>query len=248
MYHFQSNGVEIAFCDDGAGPPILLVHGFASNMAVNWVATGWVATLRKAGRRVICIDNRGHGGSQKLYDPAAYGAREMAEDARRLLDHLGLKSADIMGYSMGARIAAFLTINHPERVGRVIFAGLGSNMVHGLGGAQVIARALEAASLQDIADPVARAFRQFAEQTGSDLRALAACMRSSREQITKEALAGIENPVLVAVGSQDAIAGSPDELAALMPNAQPLVIKGRDHMKAVGDKQFKQGVLAFLAP
>ena len=84
-------------------------------------------TLTAAGRRVIAFDNRGHGQSEKLYDPELYGAPVMAEDARRLLDHLGIARADVMGYSMGARIAAFLALAHPERVRSVIFAGLGIN-------------------------------------------------------------------------------------------------------------------------
>src|SRR5712691_9314593 len=102
MPSFQHDGVEIAFLDEGAGEPIVLVHGFASNAAVNWVHPGWVATLTKAGRRVIALDIRGHGASSKLYDPAAYHSAAMAEDVRALLDHLALSRADVMGYSMGA--------------------------------------------------------------------------------------------------------------------------------------------------
>ena len=91
------------FLDEGEGEPIVLIHGFASNKEVNWVYPGWVTTLRRAGRRVIALDNRGHGESTKLYDPAAYHSAIMAEDVRALLDHLGLGRADVMGYSMGAR-------------------------------------------------------------------------------------------------------------------------------------------------
>src|SRR5688572_7403274 len=112
MNTFDSDGVTIAYLDEGEGAPILLIHGFASNIQVNWVMTGWVDTLKRAGFRVIAIDNRGHGTSEKLYDTAVYGAAMMAEDARRLLDHLGIQRADVMGYSMGARIAAFLTLAH----------------------------------------------------------------------------------------------------------------------------------------
>ena len=102
--------------------------------ATNWVDPGWVRTLVAGGRRVIAFDNRGHGQSEKLYDPERYGAPTMAEDARALLDHLGIERADVMGYSMGARISAFLVLKHPERVRSVIFAGLGINMVRGMVG------------------------------------------------------------------------------------------------------------------
>lgn len=244
--HFDSDGIDIAFVDEGEGDPILLIHGFASNFEVNWVGTGWVSTLLRARRRVIAIDNRGHGQSEKIYDPAAYAASDMAEDARRLLDHLGIASAAVMGYSMGARITAFLAIRHPKRVERAIIGGLGINMVRGVGDPAPIIAALEADSLEDVTDPVGRTFRAFAEQTGSDLKALAACMRSSRPKISPEELGGLEIPVLVVVGSTDEVGGDPHELARLIPHGRAVSLPGRDHMKAVGDRQYKEAVVAFL--
>ncbi len=246
MQTFNSDGVEIAFLDEGTGEPILLIHGFASNAQVNWVDTGWVRELTRAGRRVIAIDNRGHGASAKLHDPALYGAPVMAEDARRLLDHLGIQRADVMGYSMGARITAFLAMAHPARVRSAIFAGLGINMVRGMAGTGPIAHALEAESIDQVTNATARTFRAFAEQTKSDLKSLAACIRSSREPITADALGRLAVPVLVAVGTLDVIGGSARDLAALIPGAEALEIPDRDHMKAVGDRAYKEGVVAFL--
>jgi pimeloyl-ACP methyl ester carboxylesterase len=244
---FQSDDAALHYIDEGSGNPVLLIHGFASNIAVNWVDTGWVRTLTGAGFRAIAIDNRGHGNSEKLYDPARYSAPMMAEDARRLLDHLAIARADVMGYSMGARITAFLALAHPERVRSAIFAGLGINMVRGLAGTGPIAKALEAPSIDDVTNPTARTFRAFAEQTKGDLKALAACIRSSRDPITAEAVARITCPVLVAVGSKDVIGGSARDLAALIPGAEALEIPDRDHMKAVGDRAYKDGVLDFLS-
>ncbi len=247
MQTFLSDGVEIAFIDEGAGAPVVLVHGFASNVTFNWVDPGWVAHLVKAGYRVVALDNRGHGQSQKLHDPAAYGAPVMAEDVRRLMDHLSIERADVMGYSMGARISAFLGLAAPERVRSLIFGGLGGNMVRPMAGTGPIAHALEAPSIDDVTNPTARTFRAFAEQTGSDLKALAACIRSSRDPISREDVARLACPVLVAVGSRDVIAGPAEDLAKLIPGAEALVLEDRDHMKAVGDRRFKQGVSEFLA-
>ena len=247
MQSFDSDGVRIAYVDEGQGDPILLIHGFASNVATNWVDPQWVRTLTQDGRRVVALDNRGHGQSDKLYEPARYGAPEMAEDAIRLLEYLNIDRADVMGYSMGARIAAFLAFAHPDRVRSLVFGGLGINMVRGMVGSGPLAAALEAPRLEDVTNDTARSFRVFAEQTNSDLKALAACMRGPREKVPREKLAALAVPALVAVGSGDVIGGSGAALAELIPNAQFLDIKGRDHMKAVGDKQFKQGVLAFLA-
>lgn len=244
---FQSDDAEIFYIDEGEGEPILLIHGFASNISTNWVVPGWVGYLKGKGYRVVAIDNRGHGKSEKLYETDRYRAPLMAEDARRLLDHLGIARAHVMGYSMGARISAFLALAHPERVRSIVFGGLGVNMVRGMAGTGPIAAALEAPSIDDVSNPTARTFRAFAEQTGSDLKALAACIRASREPLGREDVARIAVPVLVAVGETDVVGGSAEALAELIPGARALVIPGRDHMKAVGDRAYKEGVAEFLA-
>lgn len=247
MQHFNSDGVDIAYLDRGEGDPVVLVHGFGSSAHVNWVYPGWVDTLAKAGRRVIALDNRGHGASGKPRDPALYhSATCMAEDVRRLMDHLGLARADVMGYSMGAWISAWLAIAHPRRLRSVVFGGLGIAMVKGLGAQEAIAAGLDADNDEDVTNPVARTYRAFGKQTGSDLKALAACMRGSRQPVPAEALGRLDMPVLVAVGTRDLIAGSARELAALIPGAEVLDIPDRDHMPAVGDKAYKAGVITFL--
>jgi pimeloyl-ACP methyl ester carboxylesterase len=248
MASFKNGEVEIAYLDEGAGEPIVLVHGFASTKEVNWVNPGWVKTLSGAGRRAIALDNRGHGASSKLYNPADYQMALMADDVRALLDHLRIERADVMGYSMGARISAFLSVNHPARLRSAILGGLGINLVEGHSGdlAHTIVAALEAPSLADVVHPVGRSFRSFAEQTKSDLKALAACMRRPRQTLSRTQVASIRTPTLVAVGTNDDVAGSAQKLAALIPGARALDIPNRDHMLAAGDKVFKAGVLDFL--
>jgi pimeloyl-ACP methyl ester carboxylesterase len=247
MQKFNSAGVEIAFSDEGEGVPIFLIHGFASNSRVNWQSTGWVKVLREAGYRVVAIDNRGHGESEKLYDPAQYSASIMADDAARLIEHLGIAPAQVMGYSMGARISAFLTMQRPELVKKAVYAGLASRMVTGVAGAEDIADALDAPSMDEVSDPGGRSFRAFATQTKSDLKALAACMRSSRVKIKEEALARIKCPVLVVAGEKDDIAGEVQPLVDAISGARGVVLPGRNHMNAVGDLNFKREVLAFFA-
>jgi pimeloyl-ACP methyl ester carboxylesterase len=247
MPKFLHGEVEIAFFDEGEGPPVVLVHGFASNKEVNWVYTSWVTELTGARRRVIALDNRGHGESAKLYDPSAYHSATMAEDVRALLDHLDLPHADVIGYSLGARIAAFLALAHPRRVRSAVLGGLGIGLVDGIGDPERIARALEAPTLADISDPGGRMYRAFAEKTHSDLRALAACIRGVRQVLSRDEVGRIAVPVLVAVGANDNIAGSPEALTGLIPGAQVFIIPGRDHMLAVGDRRFKTAVLSFLA-
>ena len=247
MPSFHNGAVEIAYLDEGEGDPILLVHGFASTMNVNWVYPTWVSELKKNGRRVIALDNRGHGDSAKLYEPAKYEIAIMAGDVAALMDHLEIERADIMGYSMGSRMTAILALQQPQRLRSAILGGIGIGLIEGGGPGENVAVALEAPSLDDVTDPVGRTFRAFAEQTRSDRRALAACLRGSRRLMTREEAAAIRVPVLIAVGTADEIAGSAAALGKIIGGAQVLDIPNRDHMRAVGDKVYKTGVLEFLA-
>jgi pimeloyl-ACP methyl ester carboxylesterase len=248
MPTFRHGQVEIAYLDEGqkSHPPIVLVHGFASNANINWVYPGWVSELTRAGRRVIALDNRGHGQSSKLYEPADYHTAKMADDVRALVEHLGIERADFMGYSMGARICAFVALRYPDIARKLVLGGLGERLVEGVGLPESIADALLAPSLNDVTDPTGRMFRSFADQTKSDLKALAACIRGSRQTLTRDEAASIKTPTLICVGTNDTVAGSPHELAAMMSNAQALDIPGRDHMLSVGDKVYKAGALHFL--
>ena len=250
MQFFQSDGVQLAFVDlmpeRFKGDTIILVHGFASTHRINWVDTSWTARLLDAGFRVIALDNRGHGQSGKLYDPEAYTPQIMADDVIALMDHLAIGQADVMGYSMGARITAVLACHYPERVRSALLGGLGIHLVEGNGLPPGIAEALEARSLDDVTGTVPRMFRAFADRTGSDRRALAACMRGSRQGVTKTDVQAIKVPVHIAVGTKDDIAGDPHALAAMIPGALAFDIEGRDHNLAVGDRTHKDAVLSFL--
>jgi pimeloyl-ACP methyl ester carboxylesterase len=250
MDQFESNGVQLAYVDfpplaEDRNEPIVLVHGFASTHAVNWLFPQWVKTLTEDGRRVIVLDNRGHGRSEKIYDPAAYDMALMADDVARLLDHLGVARADVMGYSMGARIATRFAIDHPDRVRALILGGIGTNLVTS-SLPRGLPDAMEAERIEDIDDPLLKMFRGFAEATRGDLAALAACARGANQVIDRAALATIRVPVLICVGTRDDVAGDPHPLRPLFADAHIVDIPGRDHNRAVGDRAYKQAVLDFL--
>jgi pimeloyl-ACP methyl ester carboxylesterase len=246
LAYFSHGGKQIAFIDEGEGEPIVLIHGFASNFVTNWIGPGWVKTLTDAGYRVLALDNRGHGRSFKSHDPDDYYPEKMASDTIALLDHLRIRRAHIKGYSMGARISAFVALAQPGRVASLVFGGLGINLVKGVGYWEPVAEALLTDEPETITDKNALAFRTFAEQTRSDRKALAACIQTSRELVTREQIRSIETPALVAVGTKDDIAGSARELADLLPNGVAFDIEGRDHMLSVGDRRFKEKVIGFL--
>lgn len=247
MPTFHSDGIELSYRDEGEGEPILLIHGFASSIDVNWVGPGWFDALKRDGRRVVAIDNRGHGASEKLYDPAFYGSDLMAGDALALLDHIGIERADVMGYSMGGRVTALLAVHHRERLRSAILGGLGDAILRGAPNQAAIAEGLTAPSADDIVNPMAKMFRRFADATQADRRALAACMRAQRAQVDATTLGTITTPTLVAIGTEDDVSGDLDPLVALIPGAEALPIPRRDHNRAVGDKVYKEGVLSFLA-
>ncbi len=246
MPRFTTSGLSLAYEVAGDGLPVLLIHGFASSGKVNWIDTGWVGALTEAGYQAITLDNRGHGQSDKPHDPEFYYPSQMAEDAVALLDHLRIKRAAVLGYSMGARIAAFMAFSHAERVACAIFGGMGMNLVNGLTDGNDIIAGLRAPALADLTHPTARQFRIFADHTGSDREALAACMETSRQPMARADVRRIDVPVLVAVGEADEMAGSPEPLAELLPQGEAFVIPKRDHMRATGDKAFKAAAITFL--
>lgn len=243
------NGVSINYIDEGAGPAIVLVHGFASNLQGNWRGPGIVDALVTSGRRVVALDCRGHGRSGKPHDPEAYAGTRMADDVIALMDHLGIGIADLWGYSMGGFIAASLVVRHPQRFRSVILSGVGDGLL--LGGrsrqnAEAIARALEADSPAAAENATARAFRVFAEQSGNDLLALAAIQRSPRGGFDPSNLREIRLPVLVLIGEGDTLVGPADGLAAAIPGARLAKVPG-DHITAVASPKFREAALAFLA-
>jgi pimeloyl-ACP methyl ester carboxylesterase len=241
---FDSDGVSVHYETYGDGPPLVLVHGFASSLDGNWVRPGWTDTLSPL-RRVIALDCRGHGSSGKPHDAAAYQGGAMAGDVLRLMDHLGVDGTDLFGYSMGGRISLQLLTSRPERFRSVVLGGVGEAGTLRRRSAN-IAAGLLAADASTIEDPVAKGFRVFAEASANDLEALAACMRSQRP-IDAGKLREVRIPALIVVGEDDAVIGRAEGLAALMPGARLLTLSGRDHLTAVGDQRFKDAVVAFLS-
>jgi pimeloyl-ACP methyl ester carboxylesterase len=246
MPTFSHNGTEIAYLDEGEGEPVLLVHGFASNKEVNWVGPGWFKPLRDAGFRVIALDNRGHGASTKYYESERYHIPEMTKDSIALLDHLKLPKADFVGYSMGARISAYAAAHYPARVRSATLGGMGIRLVENVSSGDTVARALEAERAEDVTNKIGLEFREFAEKTRSDLKALAALSRSHQRTVPREDAARIRVPILIVTGTKDNVAGSGDELNALIPHSKFVSLIDRDHMRTVGEPKFKQAVIEFL--
>jgi len=245
--YFDSGGLKIHYETWGEGYPIVLVHGFASNLKGNWVDTGWVETLRPA-RRVVALDCRGFGESDKPHDSVAYEGDKMPQDVLNLMDYLGIGKADLFGYSMGAFISAGLMARHRVRFTSAILGGVG-NVFAGLPADmnRAIADALLAEDPSQITDLTGKLFRAFAElDPNNDLKALAACCGHVGDPIRPADYTGLDIPVLVVNGGNDAVAANVNQTAAGIPGAKLIMIPDTDHLTVVPDQRFKDAVLAFL--
>jgi len=246
MNKVQLSSAEIAYIDEGEGESIVMIHGFSSNAETNWFGPGWVKFMMDAGYRVIALDNRGHGASQKFYEEDAYRLELMADDVADLIDHLELKKPHVMGYSMGGRITSMLAHMHPDKVNKAIIAGNGYNMIEGGFDSREIYDGLMAETDEDVQTKIGIEFRAFAKQTRSDLKALAACIMGGRSHIDKSVFSEMKLPVLVTIGTKDTVAMNGEKLVSIIPNGQFKPIPNRNHMNAVGDRVYKENVLTFL--
>jgi pimeloyl-ACP methyl ester carboxylesterase len=246
-----ADGVALAYeCHGTDGPAVLLVHGFGSSRLQNWKSTGWFAGLTEAGFRIIAMDCRGHGDSGKPHEVGAYDHDRMADDVVTVMDAASVPGALVVGYSMGGFISLRLLAAHAPRITRLVIAGVGESYLQDSitdpAARARLADALLTPDKDSITDPRAKMFRAFADQPGKDRIALAACMRAMSPHLPLSVLASLARPVLVVCGEEDSTAGRPEPLAAAIPQAKAVLIPGRDHMSAVGDKRTRQAVIDFF--
>jgi pimeloyl-ACP methyl ester carboxylesterase len=241
---FDSNGVRIRYVERGAGEPVVLVHGYTQTLDSNWIDTGVFANLAKD-HHVIAFDLRGHGKSGKPHDPAAYG-REIVQDAIRLLDHLKIPQAHLVGYSLGASIVAKLLTTDPNRF-LTATLGAGSGYRNWTAEDDKVTESWAAELETDVPfrrlvtgitpiDEPKRTEEDIRARSGAlaainDLKALAAYNRGGlRELEANDAeVAAIKVPVLGIVGSADGNLRGFRELQTLLPSLKLVVIDGATH-------------------
>ena len=251
MASFTHDGVKIAYDDlEPAGPPertVVLIHGFSSNRVEGWKRTGWYAAFERRHMRVIALDQRGHGESAKLYDPQAYTRENMAGDVLALMDHLGVRRADVFGYSMGTRTALGVATAAPERVTNLILGGIGEKLLEpSPDRGSIMADAMLAEDPAAITNEMLKSFRQFADEQGEDRRALAAVVQAADPALDQDAMRRLPMPVLVVAGQGDEGAGDPQGLARIFPSGHAVWVPGCDHFSAIPHALTKAAVFDFL--
>ena len=246
MAQFENDGFALAYDDIGQGDPVVLIHGFASNRSENWRRLGWYGAIERKRMRLLALDIRGHGESAKPHDAQAYKSEMLTSDVIALLDHAGVGRAHVLGYSMGARVALATALAHPDRVDHLVIGGIGGKLFDPPREGFVLADAMLAESPESISEPLLRSFRQFADEQGEDRAALADCARGLDFRFTRESLSVLRAPTLVVAGARDALAGSADELADVIPGARAITLPGCDHFSAIPHALFKASVFDFL--
>lgn len=228
-------------------PVVVVVHGFASSTKDNWVATGWVRDLLRAGYRVIGLDQRGHGASDKPHDSHDYDLRQLAGDVETVLDTYLVDDALYVGYSLGARVGWEVIQDIAPRIPRAILGGVPDGIpLARLDIDQVRAYVDDG---MPVTDRVTQNYIALTERVpGNDLRALLAIARGMRESKTvdPDPAHAPQQPVLFATGSEDAIIPGSRALAAATPQGRFLEIPGRHHFNAPGSRVFREQAIAFL--
>jgi len=256
MPFFENEGVKIYYEIEGNGPDLIMLHGFAGNIEINWRLTNWIKTLKDS-NRLILIDCRGHGKSDKPMDPAQYG-KKMMDDIVKLMDHLSIEKANFFGYSMGGSITFGLLLHEPNRVNSVVLGGFIPSQIsleQLKQSNKPMINAFKAESVEQVKNPLAKQFRKFVESTGADLKALIAVMEGFDRDIDdiftsfsemKLKFKKIKVPVLSVVGSDDSLTNNKTLVAELIPGACHFQIQGKDHLTVVPDPKFHMVVKAFL--
>jgi pimeloyl-ACP methyl ester carboxylesterase len=256
---FDARGVPIHYTDEGKGDPVILVHGVAVNADFNWRRPGIIKTLKKE-YRVIAFDDRGHGLSGKPYGINQYGT-EMVEDVIRLMDHLGLEKAHVAGYSMGGFITLKLLATHPDRLKSAMVCGAGWEQMTPERRAHLAAVAAAIRQKRDYAPllaevgllkkgffPIKALVANALLRHINDSAAVADVMDSLAQlEVSKESLLNNTVPTLSIVGDRDTLKRGVDAMDNVMANRSVLVIPGGDHYTALMDRNFKKGMVDFLA-
>ncbi|BDZ40049.1 alpha/beta fold hydrolase [Microbacterium suwonense] len=228
-------------------PVVVLVHGFASSTADTWLHTGWVRMLEREGYRILGIDLRGHGASQKPHDADGYAVGSLARDVEAVLDTFLIDETLYAGYSLGARVGWQVLRDLGDRITRAVLGGVPDGIPLDRLDVGQVRRYI--ADGTPVTDPATQSYVELAERVaGNDLDALLALaegMRSSRS-IDPDPAQAPEQPVLFATGSEDAVIEGSRRLAEAAPQSSFFEIPGRHHFNALGSKAFRLAALEFL--
>jgi pimeloyl-ACP methyl ester carboxylesterase len=258
--NFQSNGVKIAYSDLGNlhGEPVVLIHGYVVTGSLQWTLPGITKALSK-NYRVVLYDNRGHGLSGRPHDAAQYGM-EMVEDVGRLMDHLGVEKAHIIGYSMGAFIAHKFAARYPKRVKSLILGGAGwledgpatiaidaiADSLSKKKSLEPLFQSLHPPDAPPLTDADIKRVNTMAMLI-NDPQALAAVAKGMKQLVmTENDVKKVTAPTLCIVGSRDPLVETVKRLESVRPGLQTCYVNGGNHMNTYHLPIFREQIERFL--
>ena len=242
QFFTSSDGVKIHYLELGrSGTPVLLIHGYTANAEGKWFKSG-IAQALAARHRVIAIDARGHGKSDKPHDPTKYGPR-MATDVIELMDHLKIAKAHIHGYSMGGSILTQVLARHPDRVLTAIYGGSGPQETD----PKWIAQMPKDQPAPAADDPNAPRGESWASYPGYDRAALDAVQKYPWKPEDRAIdLQTVAVPVLAIVGGFDNPNARTHRLKREVKGVQIVVIPGETHGSAHLNQTYTATLLKFI--
>lgn len=251
---FNSNGVPIRYVIQGEGEPVILLHGFILNLRTNWIAGGVLDALSRH-HRVAAFDLRGHGESGKPHEPQSYGM-EMVHDVIRLMDHLNMERAHVVGYSLGGILALKLIETAPKRLHSLVVGGADwipdrNSASQKWGGLTDLMRRIqpgESISSYFWPDGNGRPPREIREVIdNNDARALAAVSSGMMDvTVSVDVLRSNCVPILALFGENDPIQSSGAAMKAVAKNFTMQVVPGLDHHTLAGSPEFPQAIRQFI--
>ncbi len=237
-YYTSFDGAKIWYEVKGAGQPVLLVHGFIVNSST-WKRAAFYNDLQKAGYKVITVDLRGNGLSDKPHEATSYGNDAEAKDIMGLLTSLGINKYQVIGYSRGSIITARLLVLD-KRIQKAVLGGMGTDFTNPDWPRRIMFyKALSGDSIPELKGVV-----EYVQKSGLDQKALA-LLQKEQPSTSKEALGKIQQPILVICGTEDSDNGSAAELARLFPHATLATVPG-NHNNAASTPQFASTIIDFL--
>jgi pimeloyl-ACP methyl ester carboxylesterase len=255
---FQVNGIRLHYVEAGQGTPVILVHGLACDHVPNWMLPRVFQRLSRK-YRVIALDNRGHGKSDKPYEPAQYGL-ELVDDVVRLMDHLGIAKAHVVGYSLGGFITLKLALRHPSRLLSAAPCGAGWSanpaeelkLLFSLSEDVEQGRGLTALLnwLQALKKPLPTPVLWFMHRLTSsfnDMKAISCLLRNSPALVATETeIRSNRVPCLAIVGGDDRMRLFAEQMACAMPKLELLILPRCDHFTTLVSRKMVPALMAFL--
>lgn len=252
MPYCKNKDISIYYEQHGKGEPVILVHGIAVSFKYNFSNFSWVDKLTDNNMRVVGLDLRAHGLSDKPLDPSSYGTHNLTSDILAVMDELKIKRASIIGYSLGSALTLHLIHSHPDRFSRAVLVATGDSLF-GLTSSSALKQSSIDLFLAISSDTYPHhlpehiaAYWNFVNQSGANRQALLALLKGDTQHLSIEDISSIDTPTMIISGGKDLVLGQGVKLAEKLPESVYLEFKEADHFSLAAITDVKNAIVDFL--